>query len=183
VLAAGFVCWVAVVVRATRPYRRDVLVPALAPAAIVAGWLGATALVALFAHHVVRRHSVALTWPRGVLVLAVLVAWATVTVACAFGCAAAAALALRRSRLGDGGLARTTMVAAVAGVGVAVEAVAATVCLALLLRRGGGLAPRDAVFAAGSLAVLLVATATAAVSGARGVAAVRTAPATGDGAS
>jgi hypothetical protein len=153
-----------------------VLVPAVAPAAIVLGWFGVTGLVALFAHHVIRGGSVALTWPHGALVLAVLVAWLVVTVVCAFGCAAAAALALRRAGLSDDGLARTTVVAAVAGAGVAVQGVAATVCLVLLLGTGGGLAARDIVFSAASAAVLLVATTTAAVSGARGLAALRTVP-------
>jgi hypothetical protein len=176
VLVAGFVCWLAVVVPAARRRRRDVLVPAVAPAAIVLGWFGVTGLVALFAHHVIRRGSVALTWPHGALVLAVLVAWLVVTVVCAFGCAAAAALALRRAGLSDDGLARTTVVAAVAGAGVAVQGVAATVCLVLLLGTGGGLAARDIVFSAASAAVLLVATTTAAVSGARGLAALRTVP-------
>jgi len=176
VIAAGFVCWVAVVVPAARARRGDVLVPAIAPAPIVLAWLGVTLLVALFAQHVGRRHSVALTWPRGAGVLAVLVAWLAVTLVCAFGCAAAAALALRRARLSEARLVRTTLVAALATVGVAVQAVAGTLCLVMLLGAGGGLAPRDAVFSAGSVAVLLVASAVAALSTARGLAAMRADP-------
>ena len=98
VLVAGFVFWLGLIVPALRARRREVAVPALAPALIVFVWLGVTALVALFAHHVVRRNSIALTWPRGALVLAVLVTWIVITVACVAGCAAAATLALRRAR-------------------------------------------------------------------------------------
>jgi hypothetical protein len=176
VLASGFAVWLLVVVPAGRAHRRDVLVPALAPAVVAALWLGVTGLVALFAHHVVRRGNVALTWPRGAVVLAVLVAYAAVTLACVVGCATGAAVALRRAELSAPRLARTAVVAVLAALGVAVEAVAAVVCLVQLWRPGGGLDPRDGVFSAGAAAVLVAAAVVAAVSASRAVAVLRPGP-------
>ena len=151
---------------AARPAARRGASPALAPALIVGVWLGATGLVALFAHHIVRRANVALTWPRGALVLAVLVAWLAVTVVCVAGCAASAALALRRAtarghrpcrfhrrrrRSPPSGSPRRPR--------------PAVVCLVSLLRcPDGGLDPRDAVFSAGSVVVVVTVTSIAAVS-------------------
>lgn len=174
VLAAGFAYWLAVIVPAARARRRDVVVPALAPALIVGVWLGITGLVALFTHHfVAARGGVALSWPRGALILSVLVAWMAVTLVCAAGCAAAATLALRRAQLSARRLAPSTVVAGVATIGVAAQAAASVVCVALLLRAGGGLDPRDAVFSIGAAAILVTVTAVASVSVARGLRVLR----------
>jgi hypothetical protein len=179
VLAAGFVYWLAVIVPALRARRRDVVVPALAPGLIVAGWLGVTGLVALFArHNIAPNRNVALTWPRGALVLAVLVAWLAVTLACVVGCAAGATLALRRARLSARRLASSTVFAGAATLGVGAQATASVVCLVLLLRGGGGLDPRDAVFSIGAAAVLVTVTVVASVSVARGFRALRPGPGT-----
>jgi hypothetical protein len=148
----------------------------VAPALFTGAWLGVTGLVALFAHHYVRRADVALTWPRGVVVLAVLVAWLAVTLVCAAGCAASAAVALRRAQMSVTGLATSTVIAAVAAVGVGGQALAAVVCLVGLLRAGGGLRGRDTVFGTGSCAVLVIVTVVAGVSVARGLKVLRPGP-------
>jgi hypothetical protein len=176
VLAAGFAYWLAVMVPAVRARRRDVVVPAVAPAFIVGVWLGTTGLVALFAHHWVRRSNVALTWPHGAVVLAVLVAWLAVTLACVVGCAASAALALRRAHLSAARLAPTTVFAGLAAGGVSAQAVAGVVCLGTLVRAGGGLYRRDAVFSIGAVVLLVSAAVIAAVSAARGLRALRPEP-------
>ncbi|HVA03570.1 MAG TPA: hypothetical protein VMU64_07430 [Acidimicrobiales bacterium] len=173
VMVAGFLFWLGLMVPALRARRREVAVPALAPALIVLVWLGITALVALFAHHVVRRHSIALTWPHGALVLAVLVTWIVITVACVAGCAAAATLALRRARCGVPRLAVSTVVAGIAALGIAAEAAACVICLVSLARPAGGLDPRDAVFSVGAAFVVAAATVIAAVSVARGLGVLR----------
>jgi hypothetical protein len=169
VLAAGFAYWLAVIVPAWRARRRDIVVPAVAPGLIVGAWLGVTGLVALFAQHNVRpAGNVALTWPRGALILAVLAAWLALTLACVAGCAASATLALRRARLSARRLASSTVFAGVATLGVGAQATASIVCLVLLVRAGGGLGLRDAVFSFGPIAILLVATVVAVVSVSRG---------------
>jgi hypothetical protein len=176
VLAAGFVFWLVVTVTAWRAGRRDVVLLAFSPALSVGVWLGATALVALFAHHVVRRANVALTWPRGALVLAVLVAWLVVTLVCVMWCAGSAALALRRSRIPVNGLAVSTGVAALTAVGITTQAVAGVVCLVSVARMRGGIDPRDAVVSLGSIVVFVTVTVIALVSVIRGLAMVRPEP-------
>lgn len=176
VLLTGFAFWLAVMVPALRARRRDVVAPALAPAFVVAAWLGATGLVGLFARHEVPAAGIALTWPRGALVLSVFVAWLALTAACVAGCAASASVALRRARLSVTNLATSTVVAAVAAVGIAAQATASVVCLVSLGGTGGGLDPRDAVFCAGSVALAVVATSVAAVSATRGLGALRPGP-------
>jgi hypothetical protein len=176
VLVGGFVFWLTVMVPAVRARRRDIVVPALAPALVVAAWLGVTGLVALFAHHWVPGGNVALSWPRGAVALVVLLAWGAVTVVCVAGCAASAAVALRRARVSATRLASSTVVAGLAAVGVAVQAVASIVCLGGLVHAGGGLDPRDAVFSTGDVGVFVVATAIAAVSVARGLSVLRPGP-------
>jgi hypothetical protein len=176
VLLTGFVFWLAIVVPAVRARRRDVVVPALAPALSVGVWLGATGLVALFARHFVGRANVALSWPRGALVLAVLVAWLVVTVACVVCCAGSAALALRRSHPRTSGLALSTGVAALAAVGITAQAAAAVACVVSLARSGGGLDPRDGVFSVAAVVILVTVTLVAAVSVARGLGSLRSGP-------
>jgi hypothetical protein len=173
VLVTGFVYWLGVIVPALRARRRDIVVPAAAPALFVVVWLGITGLVGLFARHVVPTGQTPLTWPRGALILAVLVGWALLTLACVVGCAGSATVALRRASLSAHRLAGSTVVAGLAVVGVAVQMVAGAVCLAGLLRAGGGLGPRDTVFSSGCLAVLAMATAVASVSAARGLRVLR----------
>jgi hypothetical protein len=176
VLVAGFVFWLVITVPALRAGRRDVVLPALTPALSVGVWLGATGLVALFAHHVVRRANVALTWPRGALILAVLVAWVVVTIICVMWCAGSAALALHRSHIHVSGLAVSTGVAGLAAVGITTQAVAGVVCLVNLARTGGGLDPRDAVISVGSVVILVTVTLMAGVSVTRGLGVLRTGP-------
>jgi hypothetical protein len=179
VLATGFVYWLAVIVPALRARRRDVVVPALAPGLIVGGWLGVTGLVALFArHNIAPTGSVALTWPRGALILAVLVAWMAITLACVVGCAASATLALRRAQLSARRLASSTVFAGAATLGVGAQAMASVVCLVLVMRPGGGLDPRDAVFSIGAAAILVTVTVVASVSVARGFRVLRPGPGT-----
>jgi len=177
VLATGFAYWLAVIIPAARARRRDIVVPALGPGLFVAAWLGVTGLVALFAHHFVPAGgSVRLTWPRGALILSVLVAWVVVTLVCVVGCATTATVAFRRARLSLTHLAATTVVAGVASVGVAAQATASVVCIAILLRAGGGLDPRGAVFSIGAVVVLVTVTVVASVSVARGLRVVRPGP-------
>ncbi len=176
VLLAGFVFWLAVIVPALRAQRRDVVVPALAPALIVAAWLGITGLVALFAHHEVPRSGVALTWPHGALVLAVLLAWVAATMACVAGCAASAAVALRRARLEVAWLAASTVFAALVAVAITTQATVSVICLVNLTRVGGGLDPRSAVFATGSAVIVVTVTLMAAVSVTRGLRGLRSGP-------
>lgn len=176
VLVAGFVFWLTVMIPALRARRRDIVAPALAPALVVGAWLGITGLVALFAHHWVPGGNVALSWPRGALTLAVLLAWVALTVVGVAGCAASAAVALRRAQVGVTRLASSTVVAGLAAVGVAVQAVASVVCLGGLLHAGGGLDARNIVFSTVDVAVFVVATAIAAVSVARGLSVLRPGP-------
>jgi hypothetical protein len=177
VLATGFVFWLSLIVPALRGGRRDVVVPALAPGLIVGAWLGVTGLVALFARHVVPSSgNVALTWPRGVVILAVLVAWMAITTLSVAGCATTASVALRRARMSASRLASSTVVAGVATVGIAAQATAAFVCLVILLRAGGGLDPRATVFSIGAVALLVTVTVVAAVSVARGLRVLRPGP-------
>ncbi len=176
VLLSGFAFWLTVIVPAVRARRRDVVVPALAPALIVGVWLGITGLVALFARHVVHRQGLTLSSPRGVLVVTVLLAWLAVTVACAAGCGFAAVLALRRARLDVGRLTVTTAIAGAATVGIAAQAVASVVCLAGVLRAGGAPGGRDAVLSAGSVVVVVLVTSMAVVSVVRGLGAMRPEP-------
>lgn len=175
VLLAGFAFWLTVIIPALRARRRDVALPALAPALIVGVWLGITGLVALFAEHIVRHRSIALSWPRGALTLTVLLAWGAVTVVCAAGCAASAAVALRRAHVEFTRLRVSTFVAGLATVGIAAQAAASVVCLAALLRARdvGGVGPRDGVFSAGSVVVVVVVAAVAGVSAVRGLGAMR----------
>jgi len=176
VLATGFATWLALMVPAVRARRRDVVLPAVAPAAAVVLWLGVTALVGLFARHLPVRGSPALTWPRGALVLGVLAAWAALTFLCAAACVGAAGLALRRAGLSAPRLARTTLVAALATAGLVVQAAAAAYCLALLTGPHGGLDPHDAVLATAAVVVLVGAALTASVSAGRAVRALRVGP-------
>jgi hypothetical protein len=175
VLLAGFAFWLTVIVPALRARRRDVAWPALAPALIVGVWLGITGLVALFAQHIVRHRSIALSWPRGASTLIVFLAWGAVTVVCVAGCAATAAVALRRADIEIPRLRVSTFVAGLATVGIAAQAAASVVCMATLLhaRDAGGVGPRDLVFSAGSVVVVVVVTAVAGVSVARGLGAIR----------
>jgi hypothetical protein len=175
-MLTGFVFWLAVIVPALRAKRRDVVVPALAPALIVGVWLGITGLVALFAHHDVPRSGVALTWPRGALVLAVFIAWVVATVACVAGCAASAAVALRRARLRVAWLAASTVFAVLVAIGIATQAAVSVTCLVSLSRPGGGLDPRTAVFSTGSVVIVVAVTLTAAVSVTRGLRGLRSGP-------
>jgi hypothetical protein len=176
VLLAGFVFWLAVIVPALRAQRRDVAVPALAPALIVAAWLGITGLVALFAHHEVPRSGLALTWPRGAIALAVLLAWVVATAACVAGCAASAAVALRRARLEVAWLAASTVFAALVAAAIAAQAAVSVICLVTLTRVDGGLDPRSAVFATGSAVVVVAVTLMASVSATRGLRGLRSEP-------
>ncbi|MCI4361255.1 MAG: hypothetical protein L3J91_06080, partial [Thermoplasmata archaeon] len=139
-------------------------------------WLGATGLVALFAHHVVRRGNVALTWPRGAVVLTVLVAWLVVTIVCVMWCAGSAALALHRSHVPVRGLTVSTSVAALATLGITAQAGAGVVCLVGLARMRGGIDPRDAVISIASVVILVTVTLIAAVSARRGLGALRPGP-------
>jgi len=175
VLLTGFAFWLVVTIPAVRARRRAIVAPAMAPAVFVGAWLGVTGLVALFAHHNVPPAGVALTWPRGVLVLAVFFAWMAVTVVCVVGCAGGAALALRRSQLSVRGLAASTVVATGAAAAITAQAVASAVCLITLLH-AGGIDPRDAVLSAGSVALFVGATSVAAVSVKRGLGALRSGP-------
>lgn len=178
VLLAGFAFWLTVIVPALRARRRDVALPALAPALIVGVWLGITGLVALLAEHIVRRRSIALSWPRGALTLTVLLVWVAITVVCAAGCAASAAVALRRAYVEVTRLRVSTFVAGLATVGIAAQAAASVVCLATLLRARdvGGVGPREGFFSAGSVVVVVVVTAIAGVSAVRGLGALRPGP-------
>jgi hypothetical protein len=176
VLLTGFAFWLTVVVPALRTARRDVVVPALAPALFVAGWLGVTALVALFVHREMPPSGVALMWPRDALVLAVFVAWLAVTLATVVGCAAGAALALRRAKLSLTRLTLSTVVAAVAAVGITALAAASAVCLALLVRAGAGLDAPDAILDIGSVVMLLGAAAVSVVSVVRCFGVLRSGP-------
>ncbi len=176
VLLTGLVFWLAVVVPAIREKRRDVVVPALAPALYVAAWLGITGVVAVIANHAVPRGGVALTWPRGALVLAVFVAWIVVTVACVAGCAVSAAVALRRARLEVTWLAASTVFALLVAIGIAAQATVSVICLASLAGTGGGLDPRTAVLSTGSVVIVVAVTLLAAVSVRRGVRGLRSGP-------
>jgi len=173
VLATGLATWLVLTVPAVRARRRDVVVPAAAPAAVVVLWLGVTALVGLFARHVSVRGSVALTGPGGALVLGVLAAWAALTLVCAAACVGAAGLALHRAALSAPRLARTTLVAALATAGIAVQAAAAAYCLAGLFGPHAGLDPYDAVLATGAVVVQVGAAMTASVSAGRGIRSLR----------
>jgi hypothetical protein len=175
VLLTGFAFWLTIIVPTLRARRRDVAVPALAPAFIVGVWLGITGLVALFARHVVRRHSIALSWPRGALVLTVFLAWMAVTALGAVGCAASASVALRRAQVDVGRLGASTVVAGLATVGIAAQAAASVVCLSSLLhaRDVGGVGPRDGVFSTASVVVIVVVASVAVVSAVRGLGAMR----------
>jgi len=175
VLLTGFAFWLVVTIPAFRARRRAVLAPALAPAVFVGAWLGVTGLVALFVHHNVPRAGIALTWPHGVVVLAVFLAWMAVTVVCVAGCAAGAVLALRRSQLGVTGLAASTVVAAGAAAAITAQALSSAVCLITLVRTAG-IDGRDAVISAGSVALFVGATSVAAVSATRGLGALRSGP-------
>jgi hypothetical protein len=177
VLFTGFVFWLAVIVPALRAKRRDVVVPALAPALIVGAWLGITGLVALFAHYEVPRSGAALTWPRGALVLAVFIAWVVATVACVAGCAASAAVALRRARLQVAWLAASTVFAVLVAIGITAQAAVSVTCLVGLSHPGGGLDPRSAVFSTGSVVIVVTVTLMAAVSVTRGLRGLRSGPA------
>jgi hypothetical protein len=171
VLAGGLVTWGVLTWRAVRAGRREVVVPALAPGLIVAAWLGVTMLVSLYARHVSHHGSASLAWPGGAVVLGILVTYVAITLAAAAACALAAGVALHRAGVRVEVLARTTGVAALAVAGVAVETVAASLCLVRLFAPAGGLDPRDAVFATGSVAVLVAVTIMGAVSLARGLSA------------
>jgi hypothetical protein len=173
VLATGLAFWLALMVPALRARRRDVVVPAAAPGAIVVVWFGVTALVALYAHHVSRHGSVSWAGTRGVVVVTVLLAYVAITLACAAGCAASAALALRRARVGERRLRTSTMVAGVTTLGVVAQGVTAAVAFAAVIGGRGALDPRDVVLSGGTLVVLLGSAAIALVSSRRGYGALR----------
>jgi hypothetical protein len=83
--------------------------------------------------------------------------------------------ALRRADIEIPRLRVSTFVAGLATVGIAAQAAASVVCMATLLhaRDAGGVGPRDLVFSAGSVVVVVVVTAVAGVSVARGLGAIR----------
>ena len=168
VLAAGFAFWLALIVPAVRARRRDVVLLAAAPAAIVAAWLGVTKLVALYAHHVSRHGTVSWAGLRGAVVVTVLAAYVAITLACVAGCAASAAQALRRARVGERRLVSSTAVAALSTVGVVAQGVSAAVVFAVLMGGRGALDPRDIVMSSATLAVLMGSGAIALVSARRG---------------
>ena len=183
VLASGLAYWVTVIVPAWRERRASVLVPALVPPVIVAGWLGATGLVALYAHHVVHNGNASLAWPGGVAILAVAGTYGLITVAAVAGCAWGAATALGRAELGARPLAASTVVAAVVAVGLLAQVVTATIIMARVAPTAFGIGPFNGLLGGGSAAVLVSATAIAVVSAARGVRALRPVPEDGIGAS
>lgn len=171
VLATGFLFWLALVVPAWRARRRAVVVPAFAPAVIVATWLGVTGLVALYVHHVAPGGVTALSTPHDGVLLAVLGGYLMITVVGVIGCAATAATALRRASLGTDRLRLSGTVAELCAAGVSAQGLCAAIVFAALLRHG--LDGRDAVMGGGALAVFVVSGVMAAVSGARAVGALR----------
>jgi hypothetical protein len=171
VLATGFVFWLALVAPAWRARTRAVVVPAFAPAVIVATWLGITGLVALYVHHVAPGGVVGRSVPHYGVILAVLVGYLVITVVSVVGCAATAATALRRAALDAARLRWSGAVAELCAAGVSAQALCAAIVFGALVRHG--LDSRDAATAGAALVVCAASGVMAAVSGARAFGALR----------
>lgn len=179
ILIVGFVYWLLVVVPAIRTSNRSTLTPAVAPLAVVVLWLAGTGVLAVATHHIRPgnyRHLTA-QGPHTTGGWALLATYALFTAACVTVCTTTIRRALRRAELTPPML----TVSAVVATGAAAALAAITTCAAISATRVliiGGIDARDVTTAVGAVCFLLLASTAAATSSARGLRALRTAPAT-----
>ncbi|HUY25752.1 MAG TPA: hypothetical protein VMV09_10700, partial [Candidatus Saccharimonadales bacterium] len=166
-LVVGFGYWLRVVVPAWRSGDRRTLLASALPAGIVAVWLGATGLVALYARRYVAVHDHYQTWRLpGHGAGTVLAAYGLLTVACVGGCAISAVRALRRARLGTRELRAAAVMSTGAAASLLVVTAAALVCVIRVLDIGG-IDTRNTLLAVIPVAFLVLASVVSTTSSAR----------------